>query len=254
MKTLVTAIQKGGQGKTFSTCHLAFDFSERGLKVLVVDLDPQANASYTLDNHKSGYVASRLFNDTAEVVKAFFSERDNSGITLIEGDGKLANLEQGVTTQGAIEALRSNIKALNEFFDVCLIDTPPTLGKAMVAAIAASDFVVSPIELERYSMEGMKKMIAVILNLRKEYPDVQFLGMLPNLVDLRKPRDKTNLEQLQKAYPQFVMPLKVDDRNSIAEALGERKPVWKIRKTAARKARQEVREYCQYVFERMEIA
>jgi cellulose biosynthesis protein BcsQ len=51
MKTLVTAIQKGGQGKTFATCHLAFDFQERGLRVAVIDLDTQGNASWTLGGH-----------------------------------------------------------------------------------------------------------------------------------------------------------------------------------------------------------
>ena len=61
MKTLVTAIQKGGQGKTFATCHLAFDFQERGLRVAVIDLDTQGNASWTLGGHDSDYPASRLF-------------------------------------------------------------------------------------------------------------------------------------------------------------------------------------------------
>ena len=61
MKTLVTAIQKGGQGKTFATCHLAFDFQERGLRVAVIDLDTQGNASFTLSAYQSGYLASQLF-------------------------------------------------------------------------------------------------------------------------------------------------------------------------------------------------
>ena len=60
MKTLVTAIQKGGQGKTFATCHLAFDFQERGLRVAVIDLDTQGNASWTLAGHDSGSIAAQL--------------------------------------------------------------------------------------------------------------------------------------------------------------------------------------------------
>ena len=62
MKTLVTAIQKGGQGKTFATCHPAFDFLERGLRVAVIDLDTQGNASFTLSQYQSGYAASQLFS------------------------------------------------------------------------------------------------------------------------------------------------------------------------------------------------
>src|SRR5690606_31768083 len=66
MKTLVTAIQKGGQGKTFATCHLAFDFQERGLRVAVIDLDTQGNASFTLAAHQSGYLSSQLFSGDDE--------------------------------------------------------------------------------------------------------------------------------------------------------------------------------------------
>ena len=61
MKTLVVANQKGGVGKTSTLVHLAFDFLERGLKVVVIDLDTQANASYTLQSFRSGLVASELF-------------------------------------------------------------------------------------------------------------------------------------------------------------------------------------------------
>ncbi len=64
MKTLVTANQKGGVGKTATLVHLAFDFAERGLRVVVVDLDTQANASYTLGAYKCGITASTLLSDT----------------------------------------------------------------------------------------------------------------------------------------------------------------------------------------------
>ena len=80
MKTLVTAIQKGGQGKTFATCHLAFDFQERGLRVAVIDLDTQGNASFTLSAHQSGYLASQLFSGNADALRACFSQRENDGL------------------------------------------------------------------------------------------------------------------------------------------------------------------------------
>ncbi|WP_425598107.1 TrfB-related DNA-binding protein, partial [Xanthomonas phaseoli] len=92
MKTLVTAIQKGGQGKTFATCHLAFDFHERGLRVAVADMDTQGNASYTLEGHESSFAASRLISgEPAEVPKHFAGRKDN-GLVLIEADAALANI------------------------------------------------------------------------------------------------------------------------------------------------------------------
>ncbi|CAE6823484.1 hypothetical protein R69658_05958 [Paraburkholderia aspalathi] len=254
MKTLVTAIQKGGQGKTFATCHLAFDFHERGYRVAVADMDTQANASYTLAGHESGYTASQLFNGDADSLRAHFTGREDDGLVLIEADPALANIEGSLKLGEAAGKLRANIAALGEFFDVLLIDTPPSLGVIMTAAVLASDYMLSPLEMEAYSLHGMKKMVAVISNLRKQNPKLRFIGMVPNKVDGRKPRHVANLAEIQQAWPQLVLPLSVGSRDSIAEALGEQMPVWKIKKTAARAATKEVRALAQYVFEKMEIA
>ncbi len=254
MKTLVTAIQKGGQGKTFATCHLAFDFAERGLRVLVVDLDTQGNASYTLAAHASGVVASELFADeTAAQRLAEECGQGQGGITLIEADNGLANLD-AVGLGATAGALRASLAALAEAFDVCLVDTAPSLGVAMTAAVLAGDYMISPVEMEAYSLQGMKKMVAVIAALRQKNPKLRFLGMVPNKVDGRKPRHIANLAAIQQAYPQLVVPFSVGSRDSIAEALGEQMPVWAIKKTAARKATREVRALAQYVFDKMEIA
>jgi chromosome partitioning protein len=252
MKTLVTAIQKGGQGKTFATCHLAFDFQERGLRVAVIDLDTQGNASYTLADHDSGIAASELFNGhdlRGRFAQAF---EGGNGLVLIAADSGLANLDKMELSQAG-GALRTSVAALGEFFDVCLIDTAPSLGVGMTAAVLAADYMLSPVEMEAYSLQGMKKMVAVIGNLRKMNPKLRFLGMVPNKVDARKPRHIANLSTLQKAYPQLVLPFSVGYRDSIAVALGEQMPVWKIKKTAARKATKEVRALADYVFTKMEI-
>lgn len=253
MKTLVTAIQKGGQGKTFATCHLAFDFQERGLRVAVIDLDPQANASFTLEAYQSGYLASQLFSGDDEGLRAWFSKREDSGIALIPADSGLVNLDKMELPQAAA-SLRASIAALGEFFDVCLIDTTPSLGVGMSAAVLASDYMLSPLEMEAYSLQGMKKMVTVISNLRRMNPKLRFLGMVPNKVNRAKPRHVANLEKLQAAYPQLVLPFSIGSRDSIAEALGEQMPVWRIKKTAARLATKEVRAMAEYVFTKMEIA
>ncbi|WP_066335841.1 ParA family protein [Azohydromonas lata] len=255
MKTIVIAIQKGGQGKTFATCHLAQDFTEkRKLRVAVVDLDAQGDASFTLEAHDSGYAASRLFTDSADAVRAHFSARDNSGLTLIHADPALIDIEQPLTAEEACGALKASMAVLAEFFDVCLIDTPPALGVRMTAAIMSADFMLSPIEMEAYSVRGMSKMFAVMNNLLERNPHLQFLGMLPNKVEKRKPRHQANLASLRESYPDLVMPVKVGLRDSIGDALEAGVPVWRIEKTAARDAIKEVRQFADYVFEKMEIA
>ena len=249
MKTLVMAIQKGGQGKTFAACNLAYDFAERGLRVGVIDLDAQGNASYTLADHASGVLASELFGDGPLRDRM---ARLESRLILIGADSSLANLER-MELAVAAKALRASVAVLDEFLDVCLIDTPPSLGVAMAAAVLSADYMLSPVEMEAYSLQGMKNMVAIVGNLRRQNPKLRFFGMVPNKVDARKPRHVNNLATLKKAYPQLVFPCSVGARDSIAEALGKRVPVWKIRKTAARQATREVRDLADCVLKKMEI-
>lgn len=250
MKTLVTANQKGGVGKTSTLVHLAFDFYERGKKVAVIDLDTQGNASYTLQEFRTGVVASNFFNGGPfDVVNG----GDAPGMALIESDAALANMET-MSLGRAGEHFRAGIASLAEQgFDVCLIDTAPSLGVSMAAALIAADYVLSPIELEAYSIQGIKKMNAAITNVRKANPKLQFLGMVPSKVDGRNPRHGRHLEQLQQAFPQLMLPTTIGLRSSIADALASGVPVWKIKKTAARKAAKEVRALADLVFTKMEI-
>lgn len=255
MKTLVNAIQKGGQGKTFATCHLAFDGAARGLRVVVIDLDPQGNASFTLQAYACGLSSSQLFTGDESLVSSIFKDRDNSGISLIRKDDLLANVEK-MNVEDAAKALRTQVENLSKHFDICLIDTPPFISNLMVSALFASDFVMSPFEPEPYSIQGMQKMVSVIQNVRSRgNPDLKFIGMLPNRVDARNARQLENLAAIRaaKGFQGLVMPFDCRQRGSIGEALGDQIPVWQIKKTAARVAAKEVRVMTQYVFEKMEV-
>jgi chromosome partitioning protein len=253
MKVLVIAIQKGGQGKTALTCHLAFHFAERGLRVLVIDLDMQANASFTLADHASGVSASRLFKGSVEEIRGAFAEELGAGISLIEADPELADLE----TLDPIEAtfsLREKLDALREKFDICVVDTPPSTGKVMIAGVANADYMASPIQLEAYSLMGLETMANTVSNLRGMNPGLSFLGFVANMVDSRRPRHRNNLAALREQFPDQVMPIQIGLRDSISEALGERQPVWRIKRTAARVASKEVRAVADYIGGQMEIA
>ena len=207
MKTLVVAQQKGGVGKTSSLVHLAFDFLERGLRVAVIDLDTQGNASFTLQEFGSGYLASQLFDQDGNAVRSAFAELPEGPLMrLIESDPVLANMEKRSLTDAA-GAFKENIKALADCgFDVVLIDTAPALGVSLAAALYAADCVLSPIELEAYSIQGIKKMLTTIANVRKLNTKLKFLGMVPSKVDARNPRHVRHQDELQAAYPQLMIP------------------------------------------------
>jgi len=254
MKTLVVAQQKGGVGKTSSLVHLAFDFLERGLRVAVIDLDTQGNASFTLQSFDSGYRASQMFDQRgAQLRRAFADLPPGPLLSLIGSDGVLADMEKR-SLGTAAAAFKDNVQALAATgFDVALIDTAPALGVGLAAALYAADFVVSPIELEAYSIQGIRKMLTTIANVRKVNTGLKFIGMVPSKVDARNPRHVRHQVELRAAYPQLMIPVSIGLRSSIADALASGVPVWRVRKTAARKATREVRALAAYVLDAMEI-
>ena len=247
MKTLVIANQKGGVGKTSTLVHLAYFFQEKGKRVAVVDLDTQGNASYTLASFSRSLYASSLFQP--EAPKMPVARKD---ISVIPADPSLIAVESLPRTE-AQQRLRRNMHKLGEEgYDVCLVDTAPALGIRMSAALASADFVLSPIELEVYSIQGIKMMLATIFNIRKECaPGLSFLGMLPSRVDSRNPRHKAHLQELQAAYPKLLVPVTIGQRSNVANALASQLPVWRIRKTAARSAAKEFRDLGKYVFDKL---
>jgi chromosome partitioning protein len=246
MKSLVVANQKGGVGKTALIAHLAFDFAERGLRVLAIDFDTQGNASYTLRAQTVIGVASQLFAATVPKVVG------KPGISLFRADSALANLDSQ-ELQGAALCLRNNLRSLQDKFDVCLIDTAPALGVRLVAALVSADFVLSPIELEAYSIQGIRMMVSTIANVRKTNPALKFLGILPSKVDSRNPRHIAHLAELEGAYRAQLIPMPIGLRSSVADALAIGQPVWTIRKTAARKAAQEMRNVAAHLCHAMNL-
>lgn len=256
MKSLAATIQKGGQGKTFCVCHVAHAAADAGLRVLVLDLDSQGNASHTLAEYACEVVSSEFFQDTPRILE-YFSSRDNAGITLVRKDDELLDVDK-FDLDDAVMALRGHVQELSSHFDLCVFDTPPSLSNLMSSAIAASDYVISPVELEVYSFLGMELLVSVIHNLRQEYnPNLEFLGMVPNRYQAKLQRHQANLKMIRESYGELVLPFEVRQRDSIAEALGEyRSPVWgkALRhKSAARVAAKEVRVMTDYVLKAMEL-
>ena len=248
MKTLVVANQKGGVGKTSIIVHLAYDLGERDKKTVVIDLDPQANATFTLRDNASGIVASQLFDETPLPLPKDVP----TGISLISADPGLSNLDRMEMT-AACRVFMKRINELRKIYDVCLIDTAPSLGVRMAAALCVANFVISPIELETYSIIGIKKMMTTIGNIKQANPKIEFLGMVPSKVDARNPRHSKHYKELRKAYPEYIIPAPIGLRSSIPDALASRIPVWKIKRTEARKAAKELKILNQYIFKKMEI-
>ena len=254
MKRMATAQQKGGVGKTAGLIHIAHRALERGLRVAVIDLDTQGNATDTLTEYACGVSTSALFRGLSAAEMANIALEDTAAprLTLIAADPGLADLEDMQIEQVANHFNSAVDWIGGQGYDLCLIDTPPSLGKALTLALFASEFVISPIQLKVYSLKGIEKMNRVIGNMREYNPDLKFLGMVPSMLDRRMRRQVENLEKLKASYPQLILP-EIRLRGCIDEAIEEGIPVWRIKKTSARAAAKEMRALADCVFEKMGV-
>lgn len=247
MKTIVTWNNKGGVGKTTISVHLAQYLEEQAKRVLVIDLDGQANTSKTLAAYASGVRASQLFEaNRPKIVQ-------EQGITLIEADPKLSDLEQGPKQQ-VLSALRTVLPVIGKDFDFCIIDTPPGAGLRVSAALLAAQYVLSPIELDDYSIDGIKAVLQTIFGVKKNFnPELAFLGMLPNRLNALSVAQKSALEELLSRYAQYMVPAKIGNRTSIPEALRAGVPVWRLKKSSAKEAGAEMLHALKIIAERIGV-
>lgn len=248
MKTVVIWNNKGGVGKTAVSVHLAQYLEEQAKRVLVIDLDGgQGNTSSTLKAFDSGVTASQLFESSAPKIV------QTHGITLIAGDKKVQDLEQAAKQQ-VLPALRKVLPAIGKDFDYCVIDTPPGGGLRVSAALLAAQYVLSPIELDNYSIDGITGVLQTIFGVKKQFnPELAFLGMLPNRLNAHSVAQKAALEELLSKYAQFMVPAKIGNRSSIPEALRAGVPVWRLKKSSAKDAGLEMLEAFRIISERIGV-
>jgi chromosome partitioning protein len=206
--------------------------------VLAIDLDSQRNLSYSLREFGIDIPTTALFGEAAIRLP-----RDRHGISLLHGTQQLANLERATSEEAhrRVEIFTAQVKSLSSDFDYCLIDPPPTLGVRMAAALACSDFVATPIELEEYSTHAVKDMLQTIFGVRQQWnPNLKFLGIIANRFMHNSVRQKAALRDLLENYRDYVLPVKISTRAAIPRALEEGCGVWNLATPAARDASAEV--------------
>lgn len=245
MKIVAVSNQKGGVGKSTVAVHLAIALAEANHKVLFIDLDPQANATKTLEKWgcKVALNASALFDKEP----SDFSQ--DQRITLIGADFKMADIERANTD--VLATFKQKTESIDSFA-YCIIDTPPTLGLRMTAALLVADFALAPIELEEYSIDGITKMLQTIFGIKNKWNrKLEFIGMLPNRFNPRSVAQKDTLKSLIGQYSQLLIQAHIGIRSSIPEALSQGVPVWDLKKTSAREAAKEYRECLDIIFEKI---
>lgn len=251
MKTIALANRKGGVGKSTIAVHLAWYLAEMGQRTLLIDLDPQGNASSTLRDHALGITASQMF---AEADLPGVSDLLD-GLGVIEADPALDRIDK--EDAFIMGVFKDHLGKLDHAFDVCVIDTSPAFDRRTETALLSADYFATPVDVETYAIEGLSEFLNKASRVRtfKEQHglQLQFLGVIANRVNNTSPIHQANLKALIEAYPRMIIPQKVSARTNIGDALGERKPVWRLKKTAAREAGKEMRGLLAILAERMGI-
>ena len=216
MRTITFSNNKGGSCKTTTTVSLASAFAERGLRVLVIDLDPQGSATTWLGNRESSLGLVEFASGgirVSELVRATTAP----GVDLIPTSPSL--LPSGEQSEnGTGLAIVRAFRRLPDYWDLVLADTPPTTGYLSLAPLVASDYVVIPVEAHALAMPGVASVIASIERARRQVnPRVELLGIIACRVNpTSHVRDVVG--QLRARFGSGVLEPTVRDAIRIAEA------------------------------------
>lgn len=228
MKTIAIAVQKGGTGKTTTTFNLAGVLANKGKRVLLVDVDPQANL--TTDTGVTVYPGKNLasvFGDSKpgivtiqDIIKPY-----SEGIDIAPGSIDLADSEMLIIKRlGRENILKKALLPVSDSYDFCLIDTPPSLGLLTVNALAAANAVLVPIQPAVHDLQSLQLFLDTIQNMKEINPLLTLSGVILNRYDKRLQLHRQAAEELRAAGLPLVEQF-ITQSVRITEATGENKPL-----------------------------
>jgi chromosome partitioning protein len=217
-RVIAFANQKGGVAKTTSTLNLAVALSEKGLRVLVVDMDPQGNLTMSqglnpdsIERSMFDVLVHRL--PISEVIHELEIDLAVSSIDL-------AGAELALSSQiGRERALEKSLTPVKADYDYVLIDTPPSLGLLTINALVASHGVIVPVQCEYLSLRGLVQLENTLSMIRENLnPEVQIVGILPTMFDGRTLHSKEAVEILTENFGPLVFNTRIRKTVRYAEA------------------------------------
>jgi chromosome partitioning protein len=223
-RLVAVANQKGGVGKTTSVVNLAAALAQMGRSVLVIDLDPQGNASTALGvDHRSGVTgAYELLIGSAELPDAVVPCPDVPGVSVVPATIDLAGAEIELVSVVAREyRLQKTLKSLAAAHapDVVLIDCPPSLGLLTLNALVAADEVLIPIQCEYYALEGLGQLLTTVELVREHLnPDVEVTAILLTMSDARTRLSAQVAEEVRGHFGQAVLETSIPRAVRLSEA------------------------------------
>src|SRR6187399_2940983 len=209
MKIVAIANQKGGVGKTTTAVNLGAALAELGHRILIIDLDPQANAtsSFGLQAVEQTSLYEPLLGGASITERIFPTERE--ALFIVPSDLDLAGAEVEIARMpNHLTRLAETLQPLHvdETFDYVLLDCPPSLGILMTNALAAADELLTPIQCEFFALEGLVKIVRVVEQIRNSGVNdaIALSGIVMTMFDTRTNISAQVVAEVRQHFPECV--------------------------------------------------
>lgn len=221
--------QKGGVGKTTTCVNLAAYVANAGKKTLLIDMDPQGNASSGLGVVKNSDLKT-IYNvlDGEIPVRDAISQTVLKNLFIIPATVDLAGAEiELVQVNNREKVLKENLDIIKDEYDFIMIDCPPSLGLLTINALSASDTVLIPIQCEFYALEGLSQLMNTVKLVKKHLnPELEIEGVVMTMKDNRSNLVQQVSEQIRKYFGKKVFETTIPRNIRLAEAPSHGIPVF----------------------------
>jgi len=216
MKLLAIANQKGGVGKTTTAVNLSTCLAQIGKRVLLIDLDPQGNATSALGLEETSGIEQKIVPTRFERLSMIPADLDLAGAEI-----EVARLDDHLTR------LRDVLKPLsyNTAFDYVVIDCPPSLGILMTNALAAAHQLLIPLQCEYFALEGLSKIVQLVDQIRAFNDSLFIAGIIMTMYDARTNLSQQVVNEVRQHFPALVYQTIIPRSVRLGEAPSFGKPI-----------------------------